>query len=330
MGYKMKIEQLPSGSYRIRKTVNGQKLCKVFDHKPTQREIALALAADIDDIAPKTAFKNCALKYIASRSNVLSPSTVGTYTGYVEASLPAWFVDMKISDITPADIQNVINDYAKDHAPKSTRNVHGFISAVFKMYRPRMQLNTTLPQKIKHEPYIPTSDEVKQIIDAAEGSRYSIPFQLGVLGMRRSEICALTLSDLNDNILTINKALVKNKDNKYVLKEMTKTEDGTRDIYIPDSLRNEIITAGYIYEGFPGNLLKALHRYQKQLNIPAFRFHDLRHFYASYAHNKGMSDADIMKSGGWRSDFCMKNVYRHAMKETLQENQKKIAAGILG
>ena len=42
-----------------------------------------------------------------------------------------------------------------------------------------------------------------------------------------------------------------------------------------------------------------------------------------------MSDADIMKSGGWKSDYVMKNIYRHAMKDSLQANQAKIASGIL-
>ena len=110
---------------------------------------------------------------------------------------------------------------------------------------------------------------------------------------------------------------------------MPKTEESNREIYIPTELVNEIIEQGYIFEGFSNMLLKALHRFQKQLGIQSFRFHDLRHFYASYAHSMGMSDADIMKSGGWKTDSVMKNVYRHAMKESLQENQAMVASGIL-
>ena len=39
----MKIEKLPSGSYRIRKTYKGQVYTVVFDSKPTQKEALQAM-----------------------------------------------------------------------------------------------------------------------------------------------------------------------------------------------------------------------------------------------------------------------------------------------
>ena len=325
----MKIEQLPSGSYRIQKMVNGQRISKVFDHKPTQKEITIALAELIDNVAPKTAFISCARKSLQNKSSVLSPKTFKTYSDYIDSTIPKWFLDLKMNEITQVHIQTVINDYSKTHNPKTVRNLHGFISSVMKMYRPNMILNTTLPQKINYDTYIPSTDEVKQILDMAKGTQYYIPFQLGVLGMRRSEICALSMDDVHGNIIKINKSLVDSKENGWIIKPTPKTEDSNREIYIPDALAKEIAETGYIYVGFPNMLLKALHRYQKKLGIHSFRFHDLRHFYASYAHSMGMSDADIMKSGGWKSDYVMKNVYRHAMKDSLQEQQAIIANGIL-
>lgn len=325
----MKPEKLPSGSYRVRKMINGQNISKVFDHKPSQKEIAIALAADIDNVAPKMAFKNCATKYIKSKDQVLSPTTVKSYYSFIEKVLPDWFLNMKVSEIEGIHIQRLINDYAVDHKDKTVRNLHGFVSAVMGMFRPNMVIRTTLPPKRRNEPYVPSTDEIKAILDASIGTKYHIPFQLGVLGMRRGEICALTLDDIDDNIIMINKALVTDRQNNWFIKPTPKTDAGNRDIYIPDALKKEILNAGTIYDGYPNQLLKNLHSFQDKLNIPSFRFHDLRHFFASYAHSMGMSDADIMKSGGWKSDHVMKNVYRHAMKDTLHENQAKIANGIL-
>ena len=62
----MKVEKLPSGSYRIRKMINGRTITLVYDHKPTQKEIAVSLAADIDNVAPKTAFISCAINLALS------------------------------------------------------------------------------------------------------------------------------------------------------------------------------------------------------------------------------------------------------------------------
>ena len=311
----------------MRKLINGQRITKTFDHKPTQKEMAMAVASEIDNIAPKTAFIRCAKTCIENKNKVLAPKTIKTYSDYLTV-IPKWFLDMKINEITQLDVQTVINEYAKDHAPKTVRNIHGFISSVMRMYRPNMVLHTTLPQRIKYEPYVPSTDEVKMILEKSEGTQYHIPFQLGILGMRRGEICALTLDDIDGNIVKINKSL-EDSNKRWVIKPTPKTDESNREIYIPTALVDEIHKTGYIYKGFPNMLIKALHRYQKELGIPSFRFHDLRHFYASYAHSMGMSDADIMKSGGWKSDFVMKNVYRHAMKDTLQENQAIIANGLL-
>lgn len=60
---------------------------------------------------------------------------------------------------------------------------------------------------------IPTSGEVKLILEKATGTKYYIPLLLACYGLRRSEILALELSDLSDNnILTINKAMVVGSD----------------------------------------------------------------------------------------------------------------------
>lgn len=52
--------------------------------------------------------------------------------------------------------------------------------------------------------------------------------------MRRSEICALTLDDIEGDALHIRKAIVLNENNEWVIKT-TKTTEGTRDIVIPDA-----------------------------------------------------------------------------------------------
>ena len=320
----MKIEKLTQNCYRVRKQIMGNRVSLTFDHKPSEREIYKKLS-EMDIAEPtKGSFEQCAISYIESKSNVLSPKTYKEYYHILNANIPVDFKKKKIELIKQQDIQLLINEYAATHAPKTTRNVHGFISAVLGQFRPNMAIHTTLPQKRQNEPYTPSEEDIRRLLDASKDDHPNhIVFQLGVMGLRRSEILALTLDDIDyeTNTLTINKAKVQNRDLEWVIKP-TKTTAGTRKIYIPTVLAEEIREQGYVYNRHPAQILAALIRYQKKLELPHFRFHDLRHFFASYAHSSGISDADIMASGGWKSDFVMRQVYRHEMKA--KEAQKRI------
>ena len=319
------VEKLPSGSFRIRKQINGKNIQIVFDHKPSQTEIINALSNKADVAPVKGTFQSCAMLYIESKANVISPSTIGGYESILR-NLPKGFKNKKISSITQVDIQTLVNDYASNHKAKSVYNMHGFVVAVLKQFRPSMVINSTLPKKVPNEGYIPTENDIRKILDASVGSVYHIPFQLAIMGLRRSEVCALTLDDIDteNNLLTINKAMVRDEDkpNKWTIKTGAKSESSNRTIYIPDSLINEIMENGKVYDGYPGQILKNLHRYQDMLGLPRFRLHDARHFFASFAHSQGVSDADIMATGGWKSDYTMKSIYRHEMKQ--KQAQKAI------
>lgn len=321
----MKLEQLPSGSYRVKKIVKGTTYRVTFDHKPTQSEILSELSKRIESFSEsKDSFFMCVEAYINSKVNILSPSTIVSYK-MILRHMPAW-LNMPISKLTQIDIQNAVNEYAKDHSPKSVKNYHGLISAVIKMYRPNLVLRTTLPKGKEKEVRVPSHDEISMILKQVEGTEYHIPFQLGCLGMRRGEILALSLNDLDGDCLTIDKSKVISLDGGYEIKNLPKTVSSVRKIYIPDKLADEIREKGYIYKGSPGQILKALHRTQDRLGIPRSRFHDLRHYFVSYAHSLGWADADIIAITGHKTDEIAKRVYRHSMAD---RNDKKNLANMI-
>ena len=186
-----------------------------------------------------------------------------------------------------------------------------------------------MPQKENKQDYIPTEEDVKRILNEAKGSKYEVAFILGTLGLRKSEICALTPADLNGNVLTINKALVQNDKNEWVVKP-TKTTDSTRTIMVPDHVVDLINKNGVVEYG-PHAIYHALHRYQERLGIPQFSFHKLRHFFASYMHDLGYSDKQIQAFGGWKTDAVMKTVYQHAMEmDKVKENMAMNISGLIG
>ena len=321
----MKLEKLPSGSYRAKKVVNGVTYRVTFDHKPTQAEILSGLSSQIESTADtKDSFFVCVDTYINSKVNILSPSTIVSYK-MILRHMPSW-LNMPISKLTQIDIQNAVNEYATNHSPKSVKNYHGLISAVIKMYRPNLVLRTTLPKGKEKEVRVPSHDEISMILKQVEGTEYHIPFQLGCLGMRRGEILALSLNDLDGDCLTIDKAKVISLDGGFEIKNLPKTVSSVRKIYIPDKLAEEIRQKGYIYNGSPGQILKALHRTQDKLGLPRSRFHDLRHYFVSYAHSLGWADADIIAITGHKTDEIAKRVYRHSMAD---RNDKKNLANMI-
>ena len=327
----MKSEKVSENTYRVRKTYKGKRFDIYFDHEPDDKEIFITVSEKLkrgDFGAVKGTVEEACKDYISSKRNVLSPSTAGGYQKIIRA-LSNEFKSIKLSQLKQEDVQREVSRYSKGRAPKTVKNFHAFISAVLGMYIPDMTLTTTLPQKKKYKRYIPTEDEVKRILEASKGSPYHIGFQLAVFGMRRSEICAATIDDIHGNLLTIDKDRIYDEENHIMTRDNTKTEESTREIYLPDKLIDEIQEAGTIYDRTPPMLVKTLHKYQDELGIHRFRLHDLRAFYASYAHALGVPDVYIIKNGGWKTDYVMKSIYRNALRDKTDEMQKMVTDNII-
>ena len=324
----MKIEKFRSG-YRVRKTYKGKTYSILFDHKPTQKEAMLLMAEKLENISDRggsMSFETAAFNYIESKSSVLSPSTIREYSSCVLRYSDS-FRKLNIYEITLEDVQREVNELSKTKSPKTVRNYNALVSSVISFYRPGVNFPVTLPQRVKNEPYIPSDEDVKRILSFATDTEFEIPIRLACYGLRRSEICALSIDDLDGNILNIDKALVQNKNREFVLKT-TKTEESTRSIYIDDALANLIRSKGYIYNGYPDSIARWLGATQKKLKIEHFGLHKLRHYYASMAHALGIPDAYIMQAGGWKTDNVMKTVYRHALKDKTYENMERVASHI--
>lgn len=268
-------------------------------------------------------FAEAAAGYVDMKRNVLSPRTVKEYIE-IGSRLPDWFKKLNLSDITQLDLNRLVNEFSRDKSPKTVRNYHGFVSAVLGTYRPDMKIYTKLPQKVKNEPYTPSREDVKRILEASKGTKFEIPITLACYGMRRSEICALTIEDVEGDVVHINKALVIDSDRNWVIKT-TKTTESTRDIVIPEELADKIREQGYVYKGAPNTINDFLIRTERDLGIPHFSLHKLRHYFASEMSALGVPEADILRMGGWETDHVMKSVYRHSMMER-EEQAKREAA----
>lgn len=313
----MNIEKR-GNSYRLRKTIDGKRHYVTFDHEPDDYEIYKAFEEFIwNKNRDKCTIETYINKYIDSKRNVLSPSSITTYERFLGV-ISDDFLKIPLFELTQIDVQEEINRYAKNHAPKSTKSLHGFIASVIGLFRPEFVLRTTLPQNIKKPKYTPSREDIEAILKAARPTEDYVGFCLGAYGLRRSEVCALEMDDLEGNKLHIHANMVWSKGWKK--KESPKTDESNRIVYLPDKLAKLIRKQGFFFKYTPPKLNEHLHKYQDDLGIPRFRFHDLRHFFASYA-STIMPEADVMALGGWKSDHIFKRIYR----ESLEDNRKKSA-----
>lgn len=305
----MTIESLKSGKYRISEMRDGVRYRVTLDHIPSEKEARKIFNKMEGKVCNDTPFEEAATNYIELKSNVLSPSTIRGYKVILN-NLDSDLLNKPLDKITSPYIQGIVNKMSINHKPKTVKNINGFIMSVLKFYEINIK-SPTLPKRTKEEIYIPSEEDITRILNDVKGTKYEVAFILGTLGLRRSEICALTPEDLSGNLLTINKAYVEGENKQWYVKS-TKTSESTRVIAIPEYVANLIRERG-IYDSSPHSLYSKLKCVQDRLGIKRFSFHKLRHFFASYMHNLGYSDKQIQAFGGWKTDAVMKTVYQHAM-----------------
>ena len=165
-------------------------------------------------------------------------------------------------------------------------------------------------------------------VSRAAASEFSffmaIPVMLGAYaGLRRGEISALTIQDLDGDFISINKDMVLDDNKTWVVKE-PKTPSSNRTVLLPAPVADRIRQKGYITHLTPNNITKRFIKRQKALGVePHYTFHSLRHFFASYLHAQSIPDAYVLRAGGWATPHVMQKVYRHALDDVHLEMSKK-------
>ena len=332
-------KQLPSGSWRVQvyagRDAAGKKQYLSFT-APTKKEAeynALQFQFHRREISRDSScmtLDEAMRRYIASKDGILSPATIRGYEGIRRKNLPC-LMPVRLNRLTPQLIQQAVNEEAKPYldekgrrrvrTPKTIRNIHGLLSAVLAEYHPALTLHTTLPQKEVKEQRILEPDQIAALLAAASGTPMELPILMGVwLCMRESEITALTWDcvDFQKRVLTIKKALVRDKDGNWVEKT-TKTAGSTRTLNIPDYIMGKLEAAREQTGGSrvvplsgPG-LYRRFKTILRKSGLPDIRFHDLRHTAASVMLLLNIPDKYAQARGGWATSHTMKAVYQHTM-----------------
>lgn len=323
-----KAKKLPSGTWRamayLGKDADGKKKYKsvTASTKKEAEYIAAMIALYRKDVKANITVMDALTAFLESRRNVISPSTEREYAAMIQRAYTS-IERIKINRLSNPMIQKWINESAKTKSAKTIKNEFALLASALRIGDKIITLDQfRLPQQIKKEMYIPTEDDIKLILSLADGD-YKVAVLLAAFGtMRRSEICALTPADLQGTIATVNKAMVKNEKREWVIKT-TKTLGSTRKVLLPKFVADEFRRNGQLQKT-PDAITRTHERMIKNAGIPAFRFHDYRHFSASILHALGMPDKYIMERGGWSSNRTLQNIYQHTIDSVTQAENDRV------
>lgn len=315
-------KKLPSGNWRI----------QVFSHKengknkyisftaPTKTE-ANRLAAEFQDNKfneeqpQNITVKQAVNRYIETRTNVISPSTLRTYKGY--AKQYTQLDNIRLGSLTTTKLQDYVNTISGRMTPRSVRSVYGLLISSITTFSKR-EFKVTMPQNVQIKRHIPTDKDIVNLMDQASPTLKKAILLSSIGTLRRCEICGLKYKDIlyDFNAVYIHADYIKG-DSGWIYRENTKTLDSARRVILP----KEVIDAlgqgkaeDFIIDILPNSITVEFGRLRDKLGLKC-RFHDLRHYAASILHAIGIPDQYIMERGGWKNDKILKSVYRNILED---------------
>ena len=317
----MKPRKLPSGSWNVRVMCNGRSYSFTDPDKRRVMRRAAEFAEQCREDIDNPRLADALEKYVEERTESLSPATIRGYNSIVRAirTQPP-IANKRIMSLTDHDIQAIIRNI---ETPKTQRNYVNLIESAT-----GRKFSVKFRNKMPKEVAVPSDLEVLGLINIFARTEMEIPVMLGAYaGLRRGEICALTIQDLDGDYLHISKDMVLDDYGQWIIKE-PKTPASNRTVLLPHHVAERIRKRGHITTLHPNVITKRFISKQEQLGIESpYTFHSLRHFFASYLHAQHIPDAYVLRAGGWSTPHVMQKVYRHALdNEHLEYAQKAVSA----
>ena len=304
----MKPRRLPSGAWNCRVMIDGQSYSFTHADKKTVVRMASDFADEYRRKMDNPTLLERMREYVAENEERLSPSTVRSYNGMIrmiEERTPR-IANKRLSAITEQDVSDIVRPL---RTLKTKRNYVNFIHACTGKSAGKL---TGVSSKRVH---VPTELEVKGLLQIFRNTELEIPIMLAAYGgLRRGEICALRMSDIDGDFVHVSRAVVRDPSGAWVTKD-PKTASSVRSVLLPHFVIERIQAQGYITHLLPSQVSNRFWKKQRNLGIPPYCFHSLRHFHASYLHYLNIPDAYIMQRGGWSTPSVMQSIYRHALED---------------
>ena len=292
---------------------------------------------------------------------ILRPSTYTGYSKDIANHILPYLGSKRITQLKTAEIQKHYNRLlesgriqdngkGKGLSNATVRGIHMILrealdSAVREGLIPKNPADGTSPPKIyRNEKQVLTKDQLETFMKLIENDEawYDFFYTEIITGMREGEICGLRWEDFDEEKGTLRVARSVDFVHKELIIGETKTEDGKRTIYLPDSLWrllterkmksfSEWIFPNLLKPEWPLNPSRAYRQLKKLLEIgglPSIRFHDLRHTFTSHAANSGIAPKTLSEIVGHTKASFTLDHYAHVTSD-MQKNAANIVTNYI-
>ncbi len=283
-------------------------------------------------------------KFMEINKNSYAPSTRVLYKGYLKNHWKPFFKQMKLKELNEIHLKQLLNQLLGKMSDTSARRcmsaLRTMLNDALKKRSPARDIK--LPKEDKVEYTIPTTKQFFQIHEAVMGTRDEpIVLLAGWCGLRRGEIFALKIGDIDfkNETVRIDEGLSINEDSEYEFKD-PKSINSFRTVPVPDYLMNllRVVVAKQakrdekvkelklkkdekeikLFSNRPDNYSSYWAKLRRRKKIPEIRFHDLRHYHATWLYYNDFPDKYAAKLLGDDVN-TLKRIYQHLGLDKEQE-----------
>jgi integrase len=294
--------------HRKRERIGPDK--RLADTVLRKRKVAIAEGKFLDKRkVPRCTFAELAMMYLEwAKTN---------HRGYIATRsrvkmLSEVFGNQQLSDITPLKVDTYVSERAAICKPGT---VNRDVVVLRHMLNKAVEWGKALSNPVAHVKALAvpnhrlrflSQDEIARLLDVADAEFKPLLITALHTGMRRGELFSLTWPDV---------------DFKHGLVRVIQSKSGkSRDIPMNETLRETLqvlprrIDSAYVFPGKGGKAMvdikKRFHRTLREAGIAHFRFHDLRHTFASHLVMSGVDLVSVKEFLG-HADLKMTLRYAH-------------------
>jgi len=346
------VAQVGSGKNREYQYFNTQREASAWRQKAVeQRRQGLVFAGSK---VPLSKFLD---EWLIVAKTSVRPNTYAQYSQIVHQHINPTLGRILLKDLRPDHVQTLYTSkLASGTSPRTTQMIHAVIHRALNHALSlglviRNVSDVVTRPKVPHKEMKTLDDyQVRQLIQAAGGSRFQVLFWIAVTtGLRQGELLGLKWSDMDwqtgrvqiqrqvqrikgeglvfsepksasgRRVITLGKAtvekLLEHKEKQYQEKILAGEKWQDYDLIFPSPIGTPLDYA---------NVRKAYKKCLAQAGLPDIRFHDLRHTAATLMLQQGINPKVVQERLGHADISLTLNTYSHVLPSMQEEAAEKM------